>query len=91
MDSRSRGGFAVGLEQHKGQIRLTLYENDRTIAFGRGETVEEAARWLVRHAHRIVQQSESLLIAAGHVTAETIDKIRSSDDLPPRPTLNYEP
>jgi hypothetical protein len=71
----------LNTETRKGQLYLSVHENDRTIAHAAGDTVEDAAIWLVRHVNRIARQTEDLLIAAGHITAEEIEKLLDADDL----------
>jgi len=69
----------LSTEARKGQVFLTVHENDRTIAHAAGGTAKDAAAWLVRHVNRIARQTEDLLITAGHLTAAEVEALLDTD------------
>jgi hypothetical protein len=65
----------LDIQQETGQYRMSLFDNDRKLASVKAKTVSEAAKWLVAHVNRITEQTEALLVAAGHLTHSQIDAI----------------
>ena len=63
----------LNIENIKGRIFLTVYDNDRKVASAAGTTLNEAATWLVKHVNRIAHQTEALIMDAQLLTETEIE------------------
>lgn len=76
--------YAITVRRTKrGEIQLEMATEDGRVALSNGgKTAEEAARWLLRHAHRLCDETEQALLDLKLLTQAEADHIVEELALP---------
>lgn len=65
----------IKTQKRKGKVHLSVMDNGHVVAHAEGDTVPEAAKWLVHQVDRIAQQTGALVVEMGLLTEAQVEDI----------------